>query len=183
MKRVYIATKNEYLRRKIALTLDGIFDITLVSVGEEYDACFWDIDSMGEAPEKDGFITVSRTLPCALKMPAAFEDIIRCVSSAITPAPISLNGRICHLRGESIRLTELEAALLARLISAKGEFVSRAEILHDVWGDGADEGIINVYIHYLREKLERGEKIILSSRRSGYKIDGRYLYREEAENA
>ncbi|MBQ8321520.1 MAG: helix-turn-helix domain-containing protein [Clostridia bacterium] len=183
MKRVYIATKNEYLRRKIALTLNGVLDVTLVRAGEEYDACFWDLDSMGEAPKKEGLIAMSRTFPCTLRIPAAFEDIIRCVSEGVSPAPISLNGRICHIRGESIRLTELEAALLARLISAKGEFVSRAEILHDVWDDGADEGIINVYIHYLREKLERGEKIILSSRRSGYKIDGRYLYREEAENA
>ena len=43
-------------------------------------------------------------------------------------------------------------------------------------GDDADGGILNVYVHYLREKLEkRGEKIIISSRKSGYKIDEKYL--------
>ena len=45
-----------------------------------------------------------------------------------------------------------------------------------VWGDGADGGVLNVYIHYLREKLEAGgEKIILSSRKQGYKIVEKYL--------
>ena len=40
----------------------------------------------------------------------------------------------------------------------------------------ADEKTVNVYIHYLREKLESGgEKIIISSRNMGYKIDSKYL--------
>ena len=57
-----------------------------------------------------------------------------------------------------------------------GEFVSRDELSRAVWGEGADGGILNVYIHYLREKLEsKGEKVIISSRRGGYKIDGKYL--------
>ena len=52
----------------------------------------------------------------------------------------------------------------------------REEILSTVWGGEADSGVINVYIHYLREKLEVcGEKIILSSRKCGYKIDEKYL--------
>ena len=38
-----------------------------------------------------------------------------------------------------------------------------------------------MYVHYLREKLERGEKIIISSRNHGYKIDAKYL--SEVENA
>ena len=79
-------------------------------------------------------------------------------------------------------MTELEAALLALLISADGDFVSREEILKRVWQNDADPGIINVYIHYLREKIERGEKIILSSRKRGYGIDEKYL-RGDAKNA
>ena len=36
--------------------------------------------------------------------------------------------------------------------------------------------MINVYIHYLREKLELcGEKIIIASREAGYRIDKRFL--------
>ena len=41
---------------------------------------------------------------------------------------------------------------------------------------------MNVYIHYLREKLEAdGEKIILSSRSHGYKIDEKYLTEGECD--
>ena len=42
------------------------------------------------------------------------------------------------------------------IIEAGGEAVSREEILERVWHGEADGGIVNVYIHYLREKLESG---------------------------
>ena len=62
------------------------------------------------------------------------------------------------------------------IYGAGGEFISREEILERVWKNSADSGVINVYVHYLREKLERhGEKIILSSRKGGYRIDEKYL--------
>ena len=91
-------------------------------------------------------------------------------------------GRLAYLDGKEIKLTEVEASLLGRLISASGEFVSRGELLRGVWGDSADGGVLNVYIHYLREKLEVcGEKIILSSRSAGYGIDKKYLTRGEKD--
>ena len=38
---------------------------------------------------------------------------------------------------------------------------------------------MNVYVHYLREKLEyNGEKVIISSRKNGYKIDERFFPRD-----
>ena len=177
MRRVLILTKNEYLKSKIALALSEEGVALICREGEEWDVCFLDLDTMPDAPGGDGVITMSRTLPCTLKIPAAFEDIVRLAKGG-TNAALSLEGRICTLRGERIRLTELEAALLSRLIAAEGEFVSRERLLSDVWGDG-DGGIVNVYIHYLREKIERGEKIILSSRKLGYKIDARYIMEGE----
>ena len=79
------------------------------------------------------------------------------------------------LFGEKIKLTEVEYKLLFELLSAKGEYVSRESLLKRVWGDGFDSGVVNVYVHYLRNKLERdGRKIILSSRKEGYRIDERY---------
>ena len=179
MRRVLILTKNEYLKSKIILALDDASGFIAVGEGEEFDVCFLDLDTMPDAPRGDGVITMSRTLPCALKTPSAFEDIVRLARGELG-AVLSLDGRICTLRGERIRLTELEAALLSRLIEARGEFVSRERLLSDVWGEG-DGGIVNVYIHYLREKIERGEKIILSSRKLGYRIDARYIM--EGENA
>ncbi len=177
MRRVLILTKNEYLKSKIALALSEEGVALICREGEEWDVCFLDLDTMPDAPRGDGVITMSRTLPCTLKIPAAFEDIVRLAKVGVNAA-LSLEGRICTIRGERIRLTELEAALLSRLIAAGGEFVSRERLLSDVWGDG-DGGIVNVYIHYLREKIERGEKIILSSRKLGYKIDARYIMEGE----
>jgi DNA-binding response OmpR family regulator len=70
------------------------------------------------------------------------------------------------------------------LIEASGDFISREELIRRVWGEGADGGVLNVYVHYLREKLEKqGEKIIISSRKNGYKIDGKYLTKGEDYDA
>ena len=42
--------------------------------------------------------------------------------------------------------------------------------------DGVDGGVVNVYVHYLREKLEKnGERIIISTRNLGYKINERMV--------
>lgn len=88
---------------------------------------------------------------------------------------ISRAERAAYLRDEKIKLTELEFLLLEKLTQKRGEFTSKEEILRDVWKNEKDAGIINVYIHYLREKLEtHGEKIIISSRKCGYKIDEKY---------
>ena len=56
-------------------------------------------------------------------------------------------------------------------MEADGAFISREALKSAVWGAESSEGVLNVYIHYLREKLERdGEKVILSSRKSGYAL-------------
>lgn len=86
------------------------------------------------------------------------------------------DGRHARLDGERIRLTESEYKLLSLLIAGGGEFATREELTLGTFGEGVDGGSLNVYIHYLREKLERGgEKIILSSRKLGYRIDAKFL--------
>ena len=89
---------------------------------------------------------------------------------------LSLADRCAILYGERIKLTEVEFSLLSLLYSHGGKYVSRDEVLNKIWNGEADGGVINVYIHYLREKLEKhGEKIILSSRKNGYCIDEKFL--------
>ena len=84
--------------------------------------------------------------------------------------------RCAHIYGKTIRLTDAEFALLSTLFCAGGEFVSREKLIHGVFGDSTTDGILNVYIHYLREKIEiNGEKIIISSRKFGYKLDQKFL--------
>ena len=68
----------------------------------------------------------------------------------------------------------MEYKLLDVILSADG-YVSKDAILRTVWGNGYDEGVVNVYIYYLRRKLEKdGRRVIISSRNEGYKIDEKY---------
>lgn len=178
MRRIMLVTQDRFLERKCALALAdvAIFNSgTALGSDNLYDVCLWDVDTAGEPEDIDNVMTMSRDGDADILIPFTFETLLSIAEGEASTRVLECRGRTAYLRGEEIRLTELESALLLRLIEARGEFVSREELLCDVWGDGADIGIINVYIHYLREKLERGEKIIISSRKCGYKIDGRYI--------
>ena len=177
MKRVAAVSKNEYLLRKIELTLCTVANVFASSSypSEYYDVCLWDIDTVANAPSGENIYRMSAYSAADISLPFEFSTLLDIIEEKDSTAELILGERCAYLRGERIKLTELECALLSRLMRADGEYVSRADILRDVWGDEADAGIINVYIHYLREKLERGEKIIVSSRSLGYKIEGRYL--------
>ena len=74
---------------------------------------------------------------------------------------------------ETVELTKREFALLLLLIQNKGETVTRAQAAQSVWDkDGADTNIVDVYVRYLREKLDErfGIKIISTVRGVGYTI-------------
>ena len=73
--------------------------------------------------------------------------------------------------GETIPLTEREGALLASLLAASGDTVSKNELYRAAFGEGEDDGVVAVYIHYLRGKLEKdGRRLIYSRRGGGYCI-------------
>jgi DNA-binding response OmpR family regulator len=71
-----------------------------------------------------------------------------------------------------IPLTAREYALLLLLIEHSGQVLSREQILRQVWHDqqGAASNVIEVYVRYLRQKLEeQGEKrLIHTVRGQGY---------------
>lgn len=84
--------------------------------------------------------------------------------------------RAVIIDGETVTLTDVEWRLYEMIAKGGGDYVSREELILGVWGGSCTESSLNVYIHYLREKLERsGERVILSSRRGGYKIDEKFL--------
>ncbi len=173
MKKVAVVTKNAYLGQKIRLALEEKEAVEFVSEDEEYDLCFWDTDSCGTAPASA--VTMSRRGECMLAVPFTYNSLLSYLSGEKRGLFLDERSRICTINRKKIKLTELEAALLSLLISAGGDYVSRERILSEIWDESADAGIINVYIHYLREKIEDGEKIILSSRKCGYCIDRRFL--------
>jgi DNA-binding response OmpR family regulator len=75
---------------------------------------------------------------------------------------------------ESVTLTKKEFALLECLMLSRGRCVSRASLLERVWNAGADgnANVVDVYINYLRRKLDRepGGSLIQTIRGQGYCI-------------
>ena len=177
-KLISVITRDDFLFQKIYLILKPCADIIRERGGE--DICFWDIDSMGLPADEENTVKISR-MGGDLIRPFGEEELFAILNSDKTPTvALKLGERCVHLRGRRIKLTELEFSLLSRLVFADGDFVTRDELISSVFGDGVEGGILNVYIHYLREKLEcEGEKIILSSRCRGYKIDEKYLGKGE----
>lgn len=172
--RIAVVTNNDYLWQKIRLTLAGTAECVRADASvavSEYDLCLWDTDNVGDAAE--GAVTMGLGA-AELSLPLSFEDILLLVAGGDAAPPLTKGERCAYLRGERIALTDVEFSLFEILYSAEGEFVSREELLSRVWGK-ASPGVVNVYVHYLREKLERGEKIIVSSRKAGYKIDERFI--------
>jgi len=178
-KTITVFTADRFLYQKIRLSAPEGIDTVLGGDGRDSVIRLWDIDTDFE--KHDGALRMSRTDPAAdISIPFELDEIPKLVSTGGEDSHLTLSdGDKCAvLHGESIRLTEVEYSLLSAIYKRGGEYALREELLSEVWDGKADAGVINVYIHYLREKLEkRGEKIIISSRKSGYKIDEKYLRR------
>ena len=90
-----------------------------------------------------------------------FKDII-----------IDRNSRIVKKNNEEINLTNKEYELLTLLIDNKDKVVTRDEILQEIWGYDfePETNVIDVYIRYLRTKLNPSnkEEYIQTIRSVGY---------------
>ena len=81
--------------------------------------------------------------------------------------------------GTEIALTAREFALLEMFLRHPGEVLSRTRILEHVWDfafDG-DSNVVDVYVRYLREKVDRpfGRDSIETVRGMGYRLRGEDL--------
>lgn len=89
---------------------------------------------------------------------------------------LSVNARTREVTraGQSIDLTPKEFELLAYLLGRDGEVVSREQIINDVWGYDfvGDTNIVDVYIRYLRKKIDYGfgNTLIHTIRGVGYQM-------------
>jgi DNA-binding response OmpR family regulator len=76
--------------------------------------------------------------------------------------------------GKSIELTAKEFDLLAYLMRNAGRVISKAQITDHVWGYDAQatSNVVEIYIHYLRDKIDRGfpRPLIRTVRGVGYSI-------------
>ena len=78
-------------------------------------------------------------------------------------------------RGTSATLSDREASVLAYFMRHAEEHVSREQLAQSVFGldPTADSGVVNVYVNYLRNKLEHGERtdrLIHTIRGVGYML-------------
>ena len=92
--------------------------------------------------------------------------------TVLEAGPLRLDpaGHRVWFRGTEVSLTAREFALLETFMHHPGEVLSRFELLEHVW-DGAYENrsnIIEVYVRYLRDKLDRSA--IETVRGSGYRL-------------
>ena len=173
-KTVGVITNDPYLFRKIQLTLSDVADVTRTE-GGIFDKLIVDRDYSDAHAD----ITVGRHGGADIAIPFGYGELLRAVCSDAEQALLYPDADRCVvLRGKRIRLTELEYSLFTYLFNAR-RFVGKDELLEKIWGGGSNEGIINVYVHYLREKLEAsGERVIICSRKQGYRIDEKYLRTE-----
>ena len=97
------------------------------------------------------------------------ERVLRVADLTLDPAARKA------VRGtREISLTAKEFALLSYLMANAGTVLSRTRLLNNVWEYGFDPGtkVVDVYIRYLRKKIDAGEEnpLIQTVRGFGYKI-------------
>lgn len=76
--------------------------------------------------------------------------------------------------GEVIHLTVTEFALLELLARNAGRVLTRAQLTERIWPDGTEgaSNVLNTYIHFLRDKVDRGraQQMIHTVRGVGYSL-------------
>ena len=77
--------------------------------------------------------------------------------------------------GKMIELTAKEFALLEYLMRHPGQVLTRTQIIDHVWQYDSEalSNVVDIYIHYLRDKIDRGfaHPMLKTMRGVGYKIE------------
>ena len=173
--RLLFLTEDKYLYRKAELELSGKAQLSS-DPSLPFDLAIVDIRTHSAEGLHCAVTVADGDKNSNLKLPLRRGELLSVIDGR-GGARLSLlpESKSAIIDGRTVKLTSHEYSLLSVLISGKGDFISRERIASEVWDDAGD-GLINVYVHYLREKLETvDEKIIISSRKLGYKINKVYL--------
>jgi len=83
--------------------------------------------------------------------------------------------RVVSRAGRQVELTAREFDVLEVLVHSPGRLVTRAQLLDTVWHEGyrGSPNVVDVYIGYLRRKLERprGRRLIRTVRGKGFLLE------------
>jgi DNA-binding response OmpR family regulator len=93
------------------------------------------------------------------------EEILR-----ISDLEMNLNNKTVTRAKIKIDLTTKEFALLEIFLKNKEKLLTREHIIEKIWGIDFDHGtnIIDVYVNYLRKKIDKGHDIKLIHTKFGY---------------
>jgi two-component system OmpR family response regulator len=96
-------------------------------------------------------------------------------SALIKHGPMSYDqaGRVATIEGKMIDLSARELGLLEVLLQRTGRLVSKDQLVERLceWGEEVSNNAIEVYIHRLRKKIERGPIRIVTVRGLGYCLE------------
>ena len=105
-----------------------------------------------------------------IRRSAGVEDKLRLADLELDRASLKVSRA-----GKPIELTNREFSLLEYLLQSPGRVATRSMIAEHVWGIDFDSGTntIDVYIKYLRDKIDSGfdKKLIKTVRGRGYSIE------------
>ncbi len=106
-----------------------------------------------------------RLLRLQEELPAKAQTQIFCLADLT----VNCEQQIATRSGKRLMLSEKEYAILEYMIRNQGKTLSAAEIEAGIAGQGG-AGVISVYIHYLRRKIDHGYpvKLLHTIRKSGY---------------
>ncbi len=126
-----------------------------------------------------------------LTKPFAMEELLARVNALLRrrERPLDMEAQLCvgdlkldlvrheaQRAGHLIELTAKEFALLEYLMRHPGQVLTRTQIIDAVWSYDTEalSNVVDIYIHYLRDKIDRGfsRSLIKTVRSVGYKIDG-----------
>ncbi len=96
-------------------------------------------------------------------------------SNLIKHGPLTYDqgGRVATLEGKMVELSARELGLLEVLLQRVGRLVSKDQLVERLceWGDEVSNNAIEVYIHRLRKKIEKGPVRIATVRGLGYCLE------------
>lgn len=174
MKKVCVITDDVMLFQKIKLELYGVCGVVMASARDDESYTYL-VDADNEKYASMPGIKMKRAGECDIPLPFGTGSLRARFMSRGEGVSVSEDGTVV-VGNASAKLTEVELALFLALYNRRGGYATREELMREIWADNAEDGVLNVYIHYLRCKLERGgERVIISSRGKGYKINDVYF--------
>ena len=154
---------------------DGAEAIDILSY-TEYDAILLDI----MMPKADGFQVLTALRSSRKETPVLFLSAHGKSTNILTVGDLMLDSGTKSVTrgGRSIELSTKEYALLEYLMLNQGIVLSREKIENHIWNFDYEGGtnVVDVYISYLRKKIDEGQEMRLI-----HTVRGRgYVLREES---